>query len=169
MDESTFQSFYERTKKTLWLYVANMVKDHALADDIFQEAYIKFLQSAVEHSDQVKMKSYLYRIATNLMHDHWRRTKRERKWQEHEEGQTTGNKNAADLRHDVSEAFGHLSPQQRSLLWLAYAEGYEHKEIATMLKLREKSIKVLLFRAKQKLTAIFKQMGITSEVGNVSN
>ena len=166
IDESTFQSFYERTRQSLWLYVAGMMKDDALADDIFQDAYIRFLQSTAQHKDESRMKSYLYRIATNLMHDHWRKAKRQGKWlyAETETLPASYNDDATELRHDINEAFHQLSHQQRSLLWLAYAEEYQHKEIAEILKLREKSVKVLLFRAKQKLVEIFKHMGITSEV-----
>ena len=165
IDESTFQSFYERTKQSLWLYVVRMMKDDALADDIFQDAYIRFLQSSVEHTGESQMKSYLYRIATNLINDHWRKMKRERNWLEADTARepTIDKGNTIDLQHDLNEAFHQLSQQQRSLLWLAYAEEYEHKEIAEILKLRVKSVKVLLFRAKQKLMEVCHRMGITSE------
>ena len=56
-----------------------------------------------------------------------------------------------------------MSPQQRSLLWLAYVEGYRHDEIASMLKLREKSVRVLLYRARRKLSEICRSMGIHKE------
>src|SRR5713101_6062138 len=165
LDESTFGSFYEHTKRSLWLYLSRTMKDDALADDLFQEVYIRFLQRPAEHKDGASMKSYLFRIATNLMHDHWRKTKRERKRLEAETQKDTGitKGHEIDMRLDIGEAFKQLSPQQRSLLWLAYAEEFEHKEIAEILKVGEKSVKVLLFRAKQKLVGIFKQLGITPE------
>ena len=166
MDESIFQSFYESTKQSLWLYVVRTIGDDALADDIFQETYIKFLQHTTRETNEQAMKSYLYRIATNLINDHWRKQKRERSWfgAEDESVPSKSTDRQDDLQHDVKEAFRHLTPQQRSMLWLAYVEGYEHKEIASMLKLRAGSIKVLLFRAKQKLLEVFKQMGITPEM-----
>jgi RNA polymerase sigma-70 factor (ECF subfamily) len=165
VDEPTFESFYEATKHSLWRYIVKMTKNDALADDIFQDAYIKFLQSSIEHADNTRMRSYLYRIATNLMNDHWRKVKHERSWLEEEPvldpSSTIGNE--IDLRLDINKAFNHLSRQHCSLLWLAYVEGYDHKEIARMLNLREASIKVLLFRAKHKLIALCQRMGITSE------
>ena len=165
VDESTFQSFYESTKQQLWLYVVKVVEDASVAGDIFQESYIRFLQHTMREKNENAMKSYLYRTATNLINDHWRKLKRERGWfgAEDEQPSVRAADPNFDLRHDVSEAFQQLTPQQRSVLWLAYVEKYEHREIAAMLKLRENSIKVLLFRAKQKLTSVFKQMGITFE------
>src|SRR5689334_1049856 len=103
-DEKTFASFYEHTKHALWLYVAGMMRNDARTDDIFQESYIRFLQSNVEHKNELQMKSYLYRIATNLMRDHWRRQKRERRWFTSEENDVPA-KNDADsveLQYDLS-------------------------------------------------------------------
>ncbi|MGB2868436.1 MAG: RNA polymerase sigma factor [Bacteroidota bacterium] len=164
MDEEVFRAFYERTNRALWLYIAGMVKDNELADDLFQESYIKVLQSRIEYKNEPQMKSYLYRTATNCMRDHWRKMKREREWFEAEGGEAAEVRNPIELRHDLQAAFSGLSLQQRSLLWLAYAEEYEHKEIADILMLKEKSVKVLLFRAKHKLIELAGKLGITREV-----
>ena len=166
MDESAFASFYDATKQQLWLYIAKIVRDAAVADDIFQEAYIKFLQKTLREKSELAMKSYLYRIATNLVNDHWRKQKRTRKWFSSETGEQAARNGAADIdmRHDLGDALGHLAPQQRMMVWLAYVEEYTHREIAEILDLKENSVKVLLHRAKQKLLEIFKDKGITSEV-----
>ena len=84
------------------------------------------------------------------------------RWETERSGDTPGTPagEAIDLRHDMDEAFARLSPQQRSLLWLAHVEGYRHDEIAEMLDLREKSIKVLLFRARHKLKEALAAIGI---------
>ena len=47
-----------------------------------------------------------------------------------------------------------LKPRERAMLWLAYAEGASHNEIADMLGLSRGSLKPLLFRARQKMAAI---------------
>jgi RNA polymerase sigma-70 factor (ECF subfamily) len=44
-----------------------------------------------------------------------------------------------------------LKPRERAMLWLAYAEGASHREIAQALGLRTGSMKGLLFRARRKL------------------
>src|SRR4029077_5859390 len=44
-----------------------------------------------------------------------------------------------------------LKPRERELLWLAYAQGSSHQEIAATLSLKTSSIKALLFRARQRL------------------
>jgi DNA-binding NarL/FixJ family response regulator len=57
--------------------------------------------------------------------------------------------------------FQKLKPRERALLWLAYVEGYAHNEIAGTLDLNEKSIKVLLFRARRNLERILRQNGLS--------
>jgi RNA polymerase sigma-70 factor (ECF subfamily) len=48
----------------------------------------------------------------------------------------------------------HLKPRDRAMLWLAYAEGATHSEIASVLGLRVASLKPMLFRARRKLAAL---------------
>ena len=47
-----------------------------------------------------------------------------------------------------------LKPRERDLLWLAYAQGSSHQEIAESLGLKTSSIKLLLFRARRRLAAL---------------
>ncbi len=63
----------------------------------------------------------------------------------------------------MMSVFKNLKPQERALLWLAYVEGYEHREIAGVLNLSTVSIKVLLFRARRRLAAL-----LESEKGEIS-
>ncbi len=71
---------------------------------------------------------------------------------------------ATMLTPDVARTFQTLKPQQRALLWLAYVEGYEHAEIARVLEIKEKSVRVLLFRARHKLASSLKEKGLDAKV-----
>ena len=81
MDESRFRVFYEVTSKPLLAYILRVTGEKVLADDVFQEAYIRMLQSDVKDLNDAKQKSYLFTTATNLIRDHWRRKKREAQWE----------------------------------------------------------------------------------------
>src|ERR1019366_7169495 len=56
----------------------------------------------------------------------------------------------AARRTDLARAMALLKPRERDLLWLAYAQGSSHQEIAESLGLRTGSIKQLLFRARHR-------------------
>ena len=69
-----------------------------------------------------------------------------------------------DLRHDVQRIFKELKPQERALLWLAHVEESSHHDIGEALGVQEKSVKVLLFRARKRLGDLLKRSGIGPEV-----
>ena len=66
---------------------------------------------------------------------------------------------AAARRVDLGRAMTHLKPRERDLLWLAYAQGSSHQEIADTLGLKRSSIKLLLFRARRRLAGLLREGG----------
>jgi RNA polymerase sigma-70 factor (ECF subfamily) len=55
---------------------------------------------------------------------------------------------------DLTRAMSRLKPRERAMLWLAYAEGASHREIADVLGVRPASLKSMLFRARRKLAEL---------------
>jgi RNA polymerase sigma-70 factor (ECF subfamily) len=100
-----------------------------------------------------QLKSYLYKAATSAAMDHFRAQKREAQRRDSARGESESNVDL-DLPYDMNLAFRSLRPQQQVLLWLAYVEGFEHREIAPLLRISEKSVRVLLFRARRQLAGI---------------
>ena len=66
------------------------------------------------------------------------------------------------LRLDMARVFNTLRPEQRQLVWLAYVEGANHKEIGAALGVRERSVRVLPHRAKKKLAGLLREAGFRS-------
>src|SRR5450631_3543244 len=73
MDSERFAAFYERSSKPLWAYLARASGDPSLADDLMQESYVRFLCADAPSDGEVASRRYLFRIASNLLRDHWRR------------------------------------------------------------------------------------------------
>jgi RNA polymerase sigma-70 factor (ECF subfamily) len=61
-----------------------------------------------------------------------------------------------ERRTDLRRAFARLRPRDRELLWLAYAQGSSHQEIAGTLGVKTSSIKLLLFRARRRLADLLR-------------
>jgi RNA polymerase sigma-70 factor (ECF subfamily) len=159
MTEEAFRVFYEQTARQLWLYLARMTGDRRLADDLLQDTYYRFLRAGASFDSDDHRRHYLFRIATNLVRDHRRRPR--------VDGaslsgcdDTTPSAPAGDPAEraarqiDLSRAMAQLKPRERSLLWLAYAQGCSHEEIAAMVGVKTASMKALLHRARRRLLAL---------------
>ena len=157
MTEEAFRSFYELTARPVWAYLARITGDARLADDLLQEAYYRFLRTRAEFESDDHRRNYLFRIATNLVRDHRRRSgHQERHLSEDAPEQAAAGLQENDRavrRLDLARAMERMKPRERSLLWLAYAQGCSHEEIAEMLGVKKASLKALLFRARKRLVS----------------
>jgi RNA polymerase sigma-70 factor, ECF subfamily len=159
MDEDAFRSFYDRTARPVWAYLSRTTRDNRLADDLLQETYYRFLRAGGTYTDEAHRRHYLFRIAVNLVRDHYRRPRfdplpavDERHHPQSQSGAEAADRAAS--RIDLSRAMARLKPRERDLLWLAYANGSSHEEIAASLGLKTASIKSLLFRARRRLVSL---------------
>ena len=169
MNDEAFASFYERTARPMWSYLVHVSGNPALADDLLQESYLRFLCAARLSDGEAACRRYLFRIATNLLHDHWRRRVPASLEEIPEEAFGTHQRldiAQIDSQKMLTRAFHRLSPRERQLLWLAYAEGATHSEIGEITGLRAAGIRILLYRARRKLARFLKQRPATPEKGS---
>src|ERR1700761_9596182 len=73
IDEDAFRAIYDRTARPLWAYLRRVTGRTDVADDLLQETYCRFVARNPHGLDEAQTRSYLFRIATNLMRDCWRR------------------------------------------------------------------------------------------------
>ncbi len=162
MDEDEFEAFYGETRQALRSYLVRLTGALG-ADDVLQDAYIRFFNHPPVNREERAMKSYLFTIATRVAYDRGRRVGRE---SAPDRPATTQARVAddLDLRRDVGRALDALTAQERSLVWLAHVDEYGHREIAGILGLGEKSVRVLLFRARRRLVETLERMGLGPSV-----
>jgi RNA polymerase sigma-70 factor (ECF subfamily) len=157
MDRDAFAGFYERSARPLWAYLARVSGDPALADDLVQESFVRMLGAATPMDGEVHAKRYLFRVATNLLKDYWRKPKMS-SIEDMPEGLFANEySNGTDAQMMLEPRLLQLRPRERQLLWLAHAEGYSHKEIAEIMGLRSPSIRLMLFRARHRLAELLKE------------
>lgn len=163
MDQDEFRAFYERTARPLWSYLSRISGDRQQADDLLQEAYYRFYRAGARHESESHRRNSLFQIATNLVRDAARRASRHEDVPLQDDRFSVGEVLRSDAptpelqaatRTDLSRAMQQLEPMQRELLWLAYAQGASHDEIAGILGLRVISVRTTLYRARRKLAAI---------------
>lgn len=170
MDEEAFRSFYDRTARPLWAYLSRLAADPAQADDLLQETYYRFLRAKSAYESEAHRRHSLFRIATNLARDAHRRRKADPLRHANDADSDAlalrgagpapdaGVNAQAESAH-VRRALQQLAPRERAMLWLAYANGSSHREIAEVVGVKTPSVKQLLFRARRKMAGLLREDG----------
>lgn len=143
-DRSAISELIERHSRRVRNYIGIMVKDDAVADDIFQETFIKAIKVIDEggYTDSGKFLSWVLRIAHNRVLDHFRREKSSRQINEKEAGydvlgtlRFAENTVEDDIVHDelmetVRRLVEELPEDQREVVRLRYYSKLSFQEIA---------------------------------------
>lgn len=154
--QAEFEAFYLRTSRTLHGYLCRLSRDAATADEVLQDAYIRMIHAP--QMDGGQRKAYLYTTATNILRDRWRKQKREKEWSELSRA-TEEHHQQFNLPIDMAAVFDQMSAQERAVLWLAHVEELSHREISDILGVKEKSVRVMVFRAREKAKGLLQSAG----------
>ena len=143
-DRSAISELIERHSQRVRSYIGMMVKDDDVADDIFQETFIKAVKVIDEggYTDSGKFLSWVLRIAHNRVLDHFRREKSSRQLNEKEAGydvlgtlrfaENTVEDNIvhSELMETVRRLVEELPDDQREVVRLRYYSKLSFQEIA---------------------------------------
>ena len=139
-----FDALLLRHKTNLFGYIIQRVKDRDLADDIFQETFVKAITTIRpgRYNEEGKFSAWICRIARNLIVDYFRQEKTEASVST-DDGTVDilNRKELADetvedaiidlqIEEDVRRLVGQLPQEQRRVLEMRYYEGLSFKEIA---------------------------------------
>jgi RNA polymerase sigma-70 factor, ECF subfamily len=152
MNEIAFHALYEGTARPLFNYLLRVSGRRDIAEDVLQESYCRLLSAKLPEMDEAQTRSYLFKIATNLLRDRWRRNEVTASETMNAPGSIANHADQAAMR----QAFERLKLRDRELLWLAYVEGANHKEIADRTGLKPGSIRLLLYRARRRLVGLIR-------------
>jgi RNA polymerase sigma-70 factor, ECF subfamily len=158
LTDAEFAALYERNARPLWVYVYRTTGNAADADDIVQESFVRTIDAALPATEEERRR-YLFRVASNLATDRWRRANRDDTVVQflRTDAIPTAPSPPDD---DVGRTFAGLKPRDRALLWLAYVEGETHESIADALHVSRGSVKVLLSRARERLRGLLRARGL---------
>ena len=146
-NNSAFDELLTRTQTKLFTYIMFVVRDHDLADDIFQETFVKVITKLQQgqYTDSGKFIFWLTRIAHNCIMD-WYRTQQGRHLVEPNEDNNLENLQGAsvlDIDHeselvneqilrDVKKMMEALPAPQREVVYMRFYQQLSFKEIAEL-------------------------------------
>lgn len=143
-EQSCFEQLIHRHKNKVFAYINMYIRDQALAEDLFQDTFMKVIQSvrAGKYYDNGKFISWVMRIAHNLIIDHFRRQKQMNTVSNDDyETDIFNSKKFADktfeddlikrqILKDVRKMIGMLPEDQREVVVLRHYAGLSFREIA---------------------------------------
>ena len=72
-DAGAFQALYARHKGPLYRFVLRAVKERALAEELYQEIWMRVIEARGRYAVRAKFTTWLYTIAHHRLADHWRK------------------------------------------------------------------------------------------------
>jgi len=155
-DEAAWAEIYERHKQNIYRYIYYRVSNASLAEDLTQEVFLRALESIDSFAFRgIGLSSWLYRIARNLVIDHYRRQP-ERAELPLEEGLLAAAEEDLGRQQELREALDCLTDEQREVVILRFVNGLSTAEVAQVLDKSEGAVKSLQHRALAALGRILK-------------
>jgi RNA polymerase sigma-70 factor (ECF subfamily) len=162
-----YDQYYTKVRK----FILALVKDEWVADDLIQETFLKIEKNLRSLKDSSKLSSWIFRIAYNLCQDHFRQLKLSRKEERIDEEGMEEFKEALiqkelDIQKEleqrqmgecVQNQINLLPESLRTVLVLFDIMEFNHQEIADILGITVKNVKVRLHRARKRLKTILEE------------
>jgi RNA polymerase sigma-70 factor (ECF subfamily) len=161
-DELALKELFERYHVRLYNFILRTVGEDMLAEDVFQETFMRLAQKASTFQPRAKAVTWIYRIAYNLSIDTLRRTKRLMDYEEISEELPDLQRLPYEIvlqnqqRALIQEALTQLSAPQRAVILLAIVEERSQQEIAEMTGVPIGTVKSRLHYALKRLEKILR-------------
>jgi RNA polymerase sigma-70 factor (ECF subfamily) len=173
-DEMAFKEIVERYQTKVFSIIYGILRNHNDAEDIAQQVFAKIYFSIGNFDFRSSLLTWIYKITVNECYDYLRK-KRVRKlvyesdFSEEDSLQMENSQTAQDHKVPVDETLeqrdlllkllSKISDEDRSLMLMKEVEGHSVEELAEMTGMNENTIKVKLFRTRQKLVKAAQRLG----------
>lgn len=170
-DLAAFDSIMLLYRERLYSVIYNMTFNHDDAADLSQEAFVKAFRSLKKFKGKSSFFTWLYRIGVNMTLSHLQRKKARRFFSFEQiseenasskyldkfsssESSSVRNTLLNELHEKLNEALLKLSDKHRTIVVLYEIDGLSHKEIATIMKCTEGTVRSRLHYAKIQLQSL---------------
>ena len=173
-DEMAFREIVERYQSKIFSIIYGILRNHNDAEDIAQQVFTKVYFSVGNFDFRSSLLTWVYKITVNECYDYLRK-KRVRKlvyesdFSQEDTQRMEASEPAVDKGPAVDDRLANrelalkllskVSAEDRSLILLKEVEGHSVEELAGMTGLNENTIKVKLFRTRQKLLKAAQRLG----------
>ncbi len=150
MTTTEYNKCVELFSDNIFRFALKSVRDINTANDVVQDTFMRLWQH-VQDVDFDRVKSYLFRIAHNIMIDYFRKNKRNADFELVNNNAYSFVQEYSDIKEQLEKAVNTLSQIQKTVIMLRDYEGYSYDEIGEITGLTNSQVKVYIYRARKKL------------------
>ncbi len=169
-DEASFEELYHLYSPRLLGYLITLVKSETFAGELLQDTFIKLWDNRENIDPNQSFRSYLFRIAENIVYDFFRKAARDKKLQaqlinsasrhySHVE-ENICSREEVQILHEVIDL---LPPRRRQIYELVKIEERSYEEVSRLMKISISTISDHIVKANK---FILKQLS-TSEITTI--
>jgi len=149
-------ALFERHHERVHALCHRLVRRSDVADDLVQETFLRVLRYRETFREEAAFTTWLYRIAWNACHEHWRQRRRDESVPApHEAGESS----ALSERHVLlDDAMGRLEPEQRAVLVLTRYHDLKYDDVGRVLDCTPAAARVRAHRALNELREIYREL-----------
>jgi RNA polymerase sigma-70 factor (ECF subfamily) len=166
-DNAAFAVLVARYQQMVGAYLLHLTGERELARDLSQDTFVRAYRALPRAAPDLSFRPWLYRIATNLAHDYWRRQRLYR-WlpvsvlEHHPGDDTTAPMAEQEL---VRQVLARLKPEERAVLLLCGLERLPYSEAAAALGSSAEAIRKRFARAKDRFRAVYAEQSLEARHG----
>jgi len=161
-DAGAMQALYERYKRPLFGLAYRYALDHATAEDLLQDIFMKIFAHLGDIKNVETFTAWAYRIALNTCYSHLRSRRgaagRTVSLSDIEDclAEPAAGDSAEDLRRPLEDAVQTLPEKLRSVFLLHDVQGFKHEEISVIMGWSVGTSKSQLFKARMRLRGLLR-------------
>jgi len=155
----TFETLLDRHQREIMVYILRSLGDHDLAQDVFQETFLRAFRAYKRLPAEANHRAWLYKIASNACHDARRQRARSPLPLDDSiaaPGRSDGT--ARVLAGAVAAFVRSLPVRQRQSLVLRKFQGMDYEEIATVLSCSPEAARANVYQGLRKVRARFAEV-----------
>lgn len=169
--DRAFRELLRRYERPVFSLVFRMVRDHAVAEDLAQEAFVKAFHALDRYDPSYRFSNWIFKIANNATIDHLRKRSLDTVSLDSAPDRGLGNSAASPRPLQVADpgetpaeytenralgaaieaAIDTLRPEYRSAILLRHVEGYSYEEVAEIMALPLGTVKSYIHRGRTEL------------------
>jgi RNA polymerase sigma-70 factor, ECF subfamily len=171
-ETTAYGAIYDRYFDQIYRFVYFRVSDQKDTEDLVEAVFLKTFQRLRTNRSQIdNIKAWLYRTASNLVIDYYRTRKETLPM---EALQNTGDEShtpeasviVMEEQKHLLAALDKLEPEQQKVIVLRFVSGLSYEETAQLLGIKINYLRVVQYRALQKLRQILKEGEPHGEIKN---